>query len=102
LLVPQVTHDPLLARSWTSFAVIVAGMVASAGYVPFSQVLLWARRPAWHTVMIGCTLALAGVLTLTLVAAFGALGAALATALAYVGAMLLIRLFSARVLRLRI
>ena len=102
LVVPRITHDPELQRSWIYFAVLLAGMVLSSGYVPFNQILLWARRPGWHTIMIVVVVATSALANVALVARFGTIGAACATAATYAFSVVLLQLFVARVLRLRI
>ena len=102
LIVPRVTHDPEVARSGLYFAILIAGMVASAGYAPFSQLLLWAGRPGWHTVMIAIVVIPNAALCVALVVAGGALGASVATAVTYAGSVVLLRVMAARVLGVRI
>jgi O-antigen/teichoic acid export membrane protein len=102
LVIPLTTNDPAVAESWTYFAVLVAGMVASAGYVPFQPLLLYGGFPGWHThLMLGIVVANAA-LNLALIPALGALGSALGTALAFVAGVILLRSMVARRLGLRI
>ena len=37
---PVITANPMLQYSWVYFAILLAGMAASAGYAPFLQLLL--------------------------------------------------------------
>jgi O-antigen/teichoic acid export membrane protein len=102
LVIPATTTDPAVAESWTYFGVLIAGMVASAGYVPFQPLLLYGGFPGWHTnLMFGIVVANA-VLNLALIPVLGALGSALGTALAFVVGVILLRSMSARRLGLRI
>ena len=50
-VVPLITAHEELAASWPIFAILVAGIVASSGYVPFNQILMLAGLPGWHTIM---------------------------------------------------
>jgi O-antigen/teichoic acid export membrane protein len=102
IVIPVSTSDPEIAHSWVYFAILVAGMVASAGYVPFNQMLLWGSRPGWHTIMVGLTVATAALTSLAGVALAGAVGAAVATAATYAFTVVLLKLLVGRVLQLRI
>jgi O-antigen/teichoic acid export membrane protein len=102
LVVPLLTRDPDLQRSWLYFAILLAGMAAAAGYTPFNQLLLWAGRPGWHTVMIVIVVASSAALCTGLVALWGAVGAAAGVALTYAGSILLLKAMVARVIALRV
>jgi O-antigen/teichoic acid export membrane protein len=104
VLVPVVTRDAAFAASWPYFAILLAGMVTSAGYVPFNQILLWAHRPGLHTWMIATVVVLGALANLVLVGGAGmaALGAAIATAATYALSTVVQRLFMARALQLRV
>lgn len=102
LLVPRVTSDPLLVDSWRYFAVLIAGMVASAGYAPFLPLLLYAGLPGWYTILMAAILGSNAIGGLALVPAFGALGAALATAIAFALGVVVLRAMSARLLAIRV
>jgi O-antigen/teichoic acid export membrane protein len=72
--------------AWAPLALLIAGMFAASGYMPFAQTLLMANRPGWHTgMMASCVLCNAG-LCLLLVPMWGLAGAATATALSLVWA----------------
>lgn len=102
LLVPMVATDPALAESWTYFAVLIVGMVASAGYAPFLPLLLYGGLPGWHThLMLSIVVINAGA-NVALIAAMGALGSAVGTAIAYAASVILLRLLVTRLLQLRI
>jgi O-antigen/teichoic acid export membrane protein len=99
LLIPYVTHDPQIRDSWKYFAIMVAGMVAGAGYVPFSQILLWAKRPGWHTILIAIVLASVSLLEWLLVPQLGAIGAAIGNGATYVITAIVLRVMVGSVLR---
>lgn len=75
---------PVIAESWPYFAVLLAGMAAAAGYVPFSTLLLYARRPGAFTWLTLAVLMVNVVANAILIPAVGPIGAALGTALALV------------------
>jgi Na+-driven multidrug efflux pump len=102
LVMPLVTDDPALAESWKYFAVLIAGMVASAGYAPFLPMLLYAGLPGWHTWLMVGIVVINAVANVALIAAIGPLGSAVGTAIAFVAGVVLLRVLVARRLRLRI
>ncbi len=102
LVIPHLTHDPDLQRSWIYFAILLSGMVAASGYTPFNQLLLWAGRPGWHTVMIVIVVATSAALCTSLVAVWGAVGAATAVAITYAGSVVLLRVMVAKVIDVRV
>jgi len=102
LVVPLITRDPLLADSWRYFALLVAGMVASAGYAPFLPLLLYAGLPGWYTILIATTFAANAIGNLALVPALGASGSALGTAFAFLVGLVALKWMSARLLDLQI
>ncbi|MCB9858400.1 MAG: oligosaccharide flippase family protein [Phycisphaerales bacterium] len=78
--------------SWV-FAILVAGIVANAGYRPFLGMLLQAGRPATHTLLM-CAVVLTNIaMNFALIPPLGVFGAATATAIALlVEAILIARL----------
>jgi len=102
VVVPWTTSDPALVASWRYFAVLIAGMVASAGYLPFQPVLLYAGRPGAYTALMLAIVAINAMLNLALIAALGPIGSAIATALAFVAGVALLRVLAARLLGLRL
>jgi len=101
VLLPLVTSDPTLLASWQYFAVLMAGVVATAGYAPFQPMLLYAGFPGWHTVL---TLGIVAVNTggnFVLIAAMGPIGAAVATAIAFLFGVALLRWLARRFLAIR-
>lgn len=102
LVVPAVTASPELAGSWRFFAVLVAGMVASAGYQPFLQLLIYAGLPGLHTILMAASLALNAAGCVALIALVGPIGAALAAALTFVATVVILRVLVARRLGIRI
>jgi Na+-driven multidrug efflux pump len=102
VVVPAISSEPGLAASWIYFAVLVAGTVAGAGYAPFNQLLLWAHRPGWHSLMMIAVVGLGALLDVALVSTLGVLGLACAVALSYALAVLAFKLFVRRVLDLSV
>ncbi len=102
LLVPLVTSDPELAHSSVYFALLMAGIVASAGYGPFLPILLYAGMPGWQAWLMIAILAANAAANVLFVSMWGALGAAVATAIAFVLGAILLRAFAIWKLALRI
>jgi O-antigen/teichoic acid export membrane protein len=102
LVVPHLTSDPALADSWQYFAILLAGMVASAGYAPFQPMLLYGGLPGWHTVFMLAIAMVNAAGNLILVPMHGPIGAAAATAAAFALGVLLLRRMTARLLGLSI
>ena len=94
LMIPPMIGDPdFLAGAWP-FAILMAGVALASPYLPFSQALLMASQPGWHT---GLVLATAGVNlagNLVLIPALGLSGAALSATTSLVASALLLRLLA--------
>ncbi len=89
-------------QSWPVLVILVAGLVLSAGYIPFGAILLQAGRPGLHTIMTAILVLGNILLNLLLTPVFGPLGAATATALASILSIFLIKGFTKATLNLRI
>ena len=89
-------------QSWPFFAILAAGIVISSGYIPFSNILMLAGRPGTQTIMISIQVVINIALNILLIPILGGIGAAIATALAYAFLVVLVKGFSARVLRIPI
>lgn len=102
LVVPLLTSKPELAASWKYFAVLMAGMAASAGYGPFLPLLLYTGHPARHSILMLAIVGFNVVANVALISLLGPLGSALATALAFAFGVVLLRAMVARHLGMRI
>jgi O-antigen/teichoic acid export membrane protein len=101
-LAGAVLPAPIVAESWPYFAILIAGMVAVAGYVPFTTLLLLARQPGAYTLLVLGVVAVNAAGNVGLVAAIGPYGAPLGTGLAYLALAGGFVLTSRRLLGLRI
>jgi O-antigen/teichoic acid export membrane protein len=86
---------------WLVFAVLMLGVVISAGYMPFSGILLQGDRPALYTLSVGGLVLNNAVFNVLLIPPLGVYGAATATMLTFcLNALLLVilgrRLFGVR------
>lgn len=90
-VIPWITGEPAFAAGALPFAVLMLGLAAASPWMPFNQVLLMGGRPGWHTIYILISVAANVVLNLLLVPFYGLMGAAIATAIAFVASALLLR-----------
>ena len=93
------TADPMIIDSWRVFAILIAGVVVSAGYQPFQQLLMVGGFPGWHTLMVLSVLLVNVVANMILIEVFFDVGAALATAIAGLYSVVALKIFVRRVLR---
>lgn len=96
--VALVSNKPDFHHGWPLFAILMGGIVVSAGYIPFGQILLQAGRPGLHTGMITMLVLFNAAANLSLIPIWGAAGAAFATALAFVLSAVLIAVLTRRTL----
>lgn len=97
-----VSNKAEFIQSWPYFAILAAGLVASSGYIPFSNILMLAGRPGIQTIMIAIQVIVNIVGNALLIPLWGGTGAAIATALAYGFLVILVKVFSKRTLQLQI
>ncbi len=97
-----VTNQDAFRASWPVFAILMLGLCASAGYLPFQQILLQSGHPGTHTLMTLAVVAFNAVGNAALVPLWQAPGAAIATAAAFVFSVLLLRGLAARYAGVRI
>ena len=77
-------------ESWLPFGVLMAGMFAASGYMPFAQMLLMANRPGWHTFMMIGIVAVNVVGNYLLIPVFDIVGAAMGTAISLLSSVVLL------------
>jgi O-antigen/teichoic acid export membrane protein len=80
-----------VGESWIVFALLTVGLALSAGYVPFINLLQQAGAPSRHSALLACVAGTNIVLNLILIPAYGMTGAAVATTLAQVFLVFLLR-----------
>ncbi len=93
---------PEIEQGYLLFAILVSGIVLSAGYAAFGQVLVQAGRPGAHSVMVSLVLGFNVVANALLIPHYADVGAAIATSLAFVASAVLISVFARRLLALHI
>jgi O-antigen/teichoic acid export membrane protein len=92
----------VLWESWPVFVILMAGVAASAGYLPFGNILLQAGRPGLHTWMVLLAVAFNIGGNLVLVPVLLATGAALATSASFIFTAVLIYALARRAIGVRI
>jgi O-antigen/teichoic acid export membrane protein len=90
-VIPRLIGDPAFAAGALPFAVLMAGVILASPILPFAHVLLMARHPGWHTVLLVVTLAINLAGTVLWIPRLGITGAALSIALTLVISSLLLR-----------
>ena len=85
-------------ESAVPFAILMSGLLVSAGYLPFQNLLVMSGHPGWHTGFISLIVLSNALLAWWLIPLFGLTGAAAAVALSLVGSNILLAVFVRRVL----
>jgi O-antigen/teichoic acid export membrane protein len=92
VIVPWLIGKDSFIGGAVPYAIMMAGVALASPYAPFSQVLLMASRPGWHTLLVLGTIAVNFAACSLLIAPFGMIGAAIAIASSVVSAAVLVRL----------
>jgi O-antigen/teichoic acid export membrane protein len=90
-VIPWLIDDPAFAAGAVPFALLMAGIAIASPYLPFAQLLLMAKRPGWHTVLLVAAITVNTIGNLVLIPRFGLAGAAAAMATTVVTTALLLR-----------
>lgn len=90
-VIPWLIGDPGFAAGAVPFAILMAGIALASPYLPFAQLLLMARRPGWHTVLLVAAITVNITGNALLIPRFYLSGAALSTATTVIIAALLLR-----------
>lgn len=94
LLIPTLIGDPDFIDGAYPFAILMAGVALASPYLPFSQALLMASQPGWHTGLVLATVAINLAGNLALIPLLGLSGAALSATASLVASALLLRLLA--------
>jgi O-antigen/teichoic acid export membrane protein len=89
-VIPFIIGDASFADGAPAYAILVAGIAISAPWLAFSQVLLMASRPGWHTLFVLLVVGLNFAGNVLLIPVLGMEGAATATAVTLVLSMILL------------
>ncbi len=97
-----VKNNAEFVQSWPIFAILVFGIIFSAGYIPFSNILLLAGYPGQHSIMILIQVFLNICGNILLIPFMGGYGAAIATSFSNILLIFLVKKFSMKILKLKI
>jgi O-antigen/teichoic acid export membrane protein len=89
--IPWLIGDPAFAAGAIPFALLMVGIAIASPYLPFAHVLLMAKRPGWHTVMLIAAIGVNVIGNLVFIPRFGIAGAGAAMAATVVTAALMLR-----------
>lgn len=89
--IPRLIGNPDFAGGAIPFAILMAGIAIASPYLPFAHLLLMAKRPGWHTVLLVAAIAVNVIGNVTLIPRLGLAGAATSTAGTVVVSALLLR-----------
>lgn len=84
------------------FVILMIGLILSAGYVPFNQILMQAGRPGWHTVIFSTAVLFNAAANGALIPRFGINGAAIATGLSFIASVFILTLACRRLIGVRL
>jgi len=90
-VIPWLIGNPGFGAGAAPFAILMAGIALASPYLPFSHILLMAKRPGWHTVLLVATIAINVIGNLVLIPRFGLTGAAMSTAGTVVASAVMLR-----------
>jgi stage V sporulation protein B len=102
VVIPWLIGDPAFAAGALPFVILMVGIALASPYLPFAQLLLMAKRPGWHTVLLVIAIAVNITGTVTLIPALGPTGAAMSTAMTVVTAALVLRVIAGRQVGVRL
>ena len=101
-VVPLLNNDEVVTESAPVFTILLVGIAATAGYMPFSNLLLAANRPGLHTWLMIGVVAFNVLANGILIVLFDMIGAAIGTAFSFIVAMIGLRLLSRKFLNLAV
>jgi O-antigen/teichoic acid export membrane protein len=90
-VIPWLIGDPGFVAGAIPFAILMAGIAIASPYLPFSHLLLMAKRPGWHTVLLMIAIAVNVIGNVVLIPRLGLAGAAISMAATVVTSALLLR-----------
>jgi O-antigen/teichoic acid export membrane protein len=94
LIIPRLIGNPAFLAGAVPFAIFMAGLVLASPYLPFAHLLLMAKRPGWHTILLVVAIAVNIAGNLALIPRLGVTGAAISMAATVVTSSLLLAVIS--------
>lgn len=102
VVIPWLTGHPEFADGALPFALLMGGLVLSAPWLPYNQILLMGSRPGWHTAYVALSVAANVLGCALLIPRYGPLGAAASTAASLLLSVLLLRRLAAALLAIKL
>lgn len=99
---PLLAKGPQFKDSWPSFAILVGAIGALAAWLPFGNLLLMSKHPAWNSLLMALVVGVNVAVNALLIPKIGIAGAAVGTATAFVAFALLLKLFARRLIGVRL
>lgn len=93
LAVEYVAAQDVFYQSWPILGILLAGIVITSGYAPFSMYLNQAGHPAYYSLFLLSVVVINVVINILLVPIIGMYGAAIGTCIAFIGSIYLLKLF---------
>ena len=90
-VIPWLLGDPGFSAGAIPFAILLTGIAIASPYLPFAHLLLMAKRPGWHTMLLVAAIAVNAIGNMSLIPRLGLAGAATAMAGTVVVSALLLR-----------
>jgi O-antigen/teichoic acid export membrane protein len=91
LVIPPLIGNPAFMSGALPFAIFMTGISIASLYLPFAHLLLMAKRPGWHTVLLVAAIAVNIVASVVLIPRLGLSGAAISMAATVVFSAVLLR-----------
>lgn len=102
LLIRALLPGQEFGASWPVFCILAVSVVVQSGYIPVGGILFQGGRPGAQTWLMACSLGLNALLNIALIPMWGIVGAAVATAVAYVLQAVLLLVFAKRLFGVRL
>jgi len=96
------TQNEAFAAGWLFFAILMGGIAVASSYIPFSNTLNQWGYPGWFMLCVTLQVATNLVLNTLLISHFGSLGAAIATAVAFIMTIAYLKIFVKHVAKVTI
>lgn len=89
-------------NSWFVFIILILGIILSSGYLPFNMLLIQTGHPGHYTSMVSLTVLINILLNWLLIPWLGIYGAAIATSVSIILSVMYLKIFTKRILGIKI
>ena len=84
------------------FKILIFGIILSSGYIPFFNLLSMSNKPAWHNLFMTFFVSSNILLNYLFIPIYGIYGAAIATTISILFSTLLIKVFTKKIIKIKI